>query len=170
MASGVGHSRKVVTLYSYGLAANLNGFTSGSKLGKGAVVFMAIFPFKRVSRRRQTGCRIWRGVRRGAARKAQMRHKGAARRNGVDSNESPNGKGCLRRRGGWPLENPAKSICRQSRQARIGLAVPASTKPKPFAWAIRGWRCACWKLVPPGLMIADRRLLVLLLQLIICFS
>ena len=41
MASGVGHSRKVVTLYSYGLAGNLNGFTSDSKPGKTDVVFMA---------------------------------------------------------------------------------------------------------------------------------
>lgn len=100
------------------------------------------FPFKRVEHRRQTGCHIWRGVRRDAARKPQMRRKGAARRNGVDSNGSPNGKGCLRRRGGWPAENPAKPICRQSRQARIGGVILVSTKPKPFAWAIRGWRCA----------------------------
>jgi hypothetical protein len=43
IASGVGHSRKVVTLYSCGLAANLNGFTSGSNPGKVAVQFMAVF-------------------------------------------------------------------------------------------------------------------------------
>src|ERR1019366_8965113 len=158
MASGVGHSRKVVTLYSYGLAANLNGFTSGSKLGKGAVVFMAIFPFKRVSRRRQNNCRIWCAGRWGARRKAHTLRKGVARRNGVDSNESPNAKGYLRRRGGWRRETPAKSTGQQFPPVRIAAAVASARNPKPFASAIRGWRCAWQMLVafPLRLMIADR--------------
>src|ERR1019366_1398511 len=170
--SGVGHSRNAVTLYSYGLAANLNGFTSVSKAGKMAVAFMAVFPFTRVSRRRQNNCRIWCAGRWGARHRAHTLRKGVARRNGVDSNESPNAKEYSRRRGGWRREIPAKSICRQPRPVRIAAAIASARNPKLFASAIRGWRCAWQMLVafPRRLMIADRRLLVLLLPLIICFS
>src|ERR1039458_1990056 len=76
MASGVGHSRKVVTLYSWGLAANLNGFTSGSKLGKSAVVFMAIFHFRLLFCRRESSLHTFRaGL---GNRASEMRRMGAA--------------------------------------------------------------------------------------------
>src|ERR1019366_8838517 len=129
-------------------------------------------PFKRASRQRRNNCRIWCAGRWGARRKAHTLRKGVARRTGVDSNESPNAKGYLRRRGGWRRETPAKSTCRQPRLVRIAAAIASARNPKLFASAIRGWRCAWQMLVafPRRLMIADRRLLVLLLPLIICFS
>src|SRR5271166_6191589 len=94
----------------------------------------------------------------GATRKAHTLRKGAATHNGVDSNGNPNGEAYLRRRGCWPSEIQAISICQQFPPVRIAAAVAPAKTPKPFASATRG----CSYISSParrGLMIADRRLL-----------
>ena len=99
---------------------------------------MGMVVFIRLEAGRLVGCRIWHGVRRGVVHKAQTPRMGAAKRNGVDSNGSPSARACLRRRDGWPSENPAISTSRQSPPVRIAAAISTAEIPRPSEWAIRG--------------------------------